>query len=182
MDYSIQLQKLQFLNPLVHVYSFQLVRMCIIIIRKHQDSNKRDVVVVVLFFFLTILMHYKSLILEQLLEIKHSTLSCTTLQHRHIHFIAQYIFKRLNHLRLLSRLTRIRVQYPSDWSMHESNASGKLINIAIIRLTNRFFIILTKIGIDWSGFKATHASQYYTERVKIRRKYIKLSLAADVLQ
>ncbi len=49
------------------------------------------------------------------------------------------------------------------------------------------FIILTKIGqlfvgIDSSGFKATHASQYYTERTKLRRKYIKLSLAADVLQ
>ena len=48
------------------------------------------------------------------------------------------------------------------------------------------FIILTKIGqlfvgIDSSGFKTTHASQYYTERVKLR-KYIKLSLAADVLQ
>jgi hypothetical protein len=42
------------------------------------------------------------------------------------------------------------------------------------------FIILTKIGqlfigIDSSGFKATHASQYYTERTKLtrrRRKYI----------
>jgi Transposase DDE domain len=51
------------------------------------------------------------------------------------------------------------------------------------------FIILTKIGqlfigIDSSGFKATHASQYYTERAKPtrRRKYIKLSLTADVLQ
>ena len=53
------------------------------------------------------------------------------------------------------------------------------------------FIILTKIGqlfvgIDSSGFKATHASQYYTERAKLtrrrRRKYIKLSLTADVLQ
>ena len=52
------------------------------------------------------------------------------------------------------------------------------------------FIILTKIGqlfigIDSSGFKATHASQYYTERAKLtrrRRKYIKLSLTADVVQ
>src|SRR5438067_7314956 len=49
------------------------------------------------------------------------------------------------------------------------------------------FIILTKIGqlfvgIDSYGFKATHASQYYAERIKLRRKYIKLSLAADVLQ
>ena len=51
------------------------------------------------------------------------------------------------------------------------------------------FIILTKIGqlfigIDSSGFKATHASQYYTERAKLtrRRKYIKLSLTADLVQ
>jgi hypothetical protein len=52
------------------------------------------------------------------------------------------------------------------------------------------FIILTKIGqlfigIDSSGFKATHASQYYAERAKLtrrRRKYIKLSLTADVVQ
>ena len=54
------------------------------------------------------------------------------------------------------------------------------------------FIVLTKIGqlfvgIDSSGFKATHASQYYAERIKKlrrRRRYIiKLSLAAaaDVL-
>ena len=41
------------------------------------------------------------------------------------------------------------------------------------------------IGIDSSGFKATHVSQYYTERAKLtrRRKYIsKLSLTADVVQ
>ncbi|MGC2684304.1 MAG: hypothetical protein WA323_20780 [Candidatus Nitrosopolaris sp.] len=55
-------------------------------------------------------------------------------------------------------------------------------------MLHKLFIILTKIGqlfvgIDSSGFKATHASQYYTERAKLRRrKYIKLSLAADVLQ
>ena len=47
------------------------------------------------------------------------------------------------------------------------------------------FIILTKIGqlfvgIDSSGFKATPASQYYKERVKLSRKYIKLSLDSDV--
>ncbi|MDP9288319.1 MAG: hypothetical protein M3P08_08990 [Thermoproteota archaeon] len=49
------------------------------------------------------------------------------------------------------------------------------------------FIILTKIGqlfvgIDSSGFKAIHASQYSVERAKLRRRYIKISLAADVLQ
>src|SRR5919198_2605499 len=49
------------------------------------------------------------------------------------------------------------------------------------------FIILTKIGqlfigIDSTGFKITHASQYYSERVRLRRKYIKLYLTAYVLQ
>jgi hypothetical protein len=52
------------------------------------------------------------------------------------------------------------------------------------------FIVLTNfrllfVRVDSSGFKATHASKYYTERVKLkrrRRKYIKLSLGADVLQ
>ena len=41
------------------------------------------------------------------------------------------------------------------------------------------FIILTKIGqlfigIDSSGFKATHASQYYTERAKLTEKKKKI--------
>ena len=61
------------------------------------------------------------------------------------------------------------------------------INGTLLEKIISSFIILTKIGqlfvgIDSSGFKATHASQYYTERAKLRRKYIKLSLAADVLQ
>ncbi len=41
------------------------------------------------------------------------------------------------------------------------------------------------VGIDSSGFKSTHSSQYYTERAKLRRKkkkkWIKLSIGADVL-
>jgi hypothetical protein len=51
------------------------------------------------------------------------------------------------------------------------------------------FIVLTNIrqifvGVDSSGFKATHASQYYIERAKLKRrtKYIKVSLGADVLK
>jgi hypothetical protein len=38
------------------------------------------------------------------------------------------------------------------------------------------------VGIDSTGFKSTHSSQYYTERSKLRRKWIKLSSGADVLQ
>ena len=39
-------------------------------------------------------------------------------------------------------------------------------------------------GIDSTGFKITHASQYNTERKRTaaRRKYAKLSFGADVLQ
>jgi hypothetical protein len=49
------------------------------------------------------------------------------------------------------------------------------------------FITLTDIRqvfvrIDSSGLKATHASQYYTERANLRRKYIKLSLGTDLLK
>jgi hypothetical protein len=33
-----------------------------------------------------------------------------------------------------------------------------------------------------SVFSITHASQYYVDRTKIRKKYIKLSIGADVLQ
>lgn len=39
-------------------------------------------------------------------------------------------------------------------------------------------------GIDSSGFKSTHSSQYYTERARLRKKkkWIKLSVGADVLK
>ncbi|MBV9176381.1 MAG: hypothetical protein JO297_05035, partial [Nitrososphaeraceae archaeon] len=38
------------------------------------------------------------------------------------------------------------------------------------------------VGIDSTGFNITRASQYYTERTGLRRKYAKLSIGADVLQ
>jgi hypothetical protein len=49
------------------------------------------------------------------------------------------------------------------------------------------FITLTDIrqvfvGVDSSGLNATHASQYYTDRANLKRKYIKLSLGADLLK
>lgn len=38
------------------------------------------------------------------------------------------------------------------------------------------------VGIDSTGFKITHASQYYSDRIGLRRKYAKLSIGADVLR
>jgi hypothetical protein len=49
--------------------------------------------------------------------------------------------------------------------------------IALINVNHIFF------GIDSSGFKSTHSSRYYTERTRLRkRKWIKLSVGADVLK
>src|ERR687887_2445505 len=56
------------------------------------------------------------------------------------------------------------------------------------RIISSFILLLSNIrrlfiGIDSTGFKMTHASQYYTERTGFRRrKYVKLSIGADVLQ
>ena len=55
------------------------------------------------------------------------------------------------------------------------------------RMISSFIIIIGKVnhiffGIDSSGFKSTHSSQYYTERAKLRKKWIKLSVGADVLK
>jgi hypothetical protein len=49
------------------------------------------------------------------------------------------------------------------------------------------FILLTTVkqiffGIDSSGFKPTYASQYYTERSGLGKKWIKLSVGADMLK
>ena len=55
------------------------------------------------------------------------------------------------------------------------------------KIISSFILLLTNIrkiftGIDSTGFKITHASQYYTEQTGTRRKYAKLSIGADVLQ
>jgi len=57
----------------------------------------------------------------------------------------------------------------------------------ILERTLSSFILLTTIkqiffGIDSSGFKPTQASQYYTERSRLRKKWIKLSFGTDRLK
>lgn len=42
--------------------------------------------------------------------------------------------------------------------------------ILLLNYIHRLFI-----GIDSSGFKLTNASQYYTDKAKLRKKYLKLS-------
>ena len=55
---------------------------------------------------------------------------------------------------------------------------GKIISSFILFTSTRHIFT----GIDATGFKITHASEYYTNRAKLRKKYAKLSIGADVLK
>ena len=55
---------------------------------------------------------------------------------------------------------------------------GKIISSFILFTDTRHIFA----GIDSTGFKITNASEYYTSRAKLRKKYAKLSIGADVLQ
>ena len=64
--------------------------------------------------------------------------------------------------------------------------SSRINGTLLEKIISSFILLLTNIrkiftGIDSTGFKITHASQYYTERTGLRRKYAKLSIGADVL-
>ena len=61
------------------------------------------------------------------------------------------------------------------------------INNSLLEKIISSFIVISRTkhifaGIDSTGFKITHASQYYTDRTELRRKYAKLSIGVDVLQ
>ena len=61
------------------------------------------------------------------------------------------------------------------------------INTVLLERIISYFILSTGTrhifaGIDSTGFKLTRASEYYTDRAKLRKKYAKLSIGADVLK
>jgi hypothetical protein len=63
--------------------------------------------------------------------------------------------------------------------------TDRIAGTILSRIISSFIVILINIkriffGIDSSGFKSTGSSQYYIERAKLRRKWIKLSIGADV--
>ena len=64
-----------------------------------------------------------------------------------------------------------------------ARASG----ITLERIISSFILFFTNFrkiftGLDSSGFKSTHSSQYYAERTRLRKKWIKLSIGADLLK
>jgi hypothetical protein len=83
-------------------------------------------------------------------------------------------------LRLFLQLSRI--PHYTTLQKFTDRINTKLLNkiiSSIILLTGTRHIFT---GIDATGFKLTHASEYYTSRAKLRKKYVKLSIGADVLQ
>ena len=85
------------------------------------------------------------------------------------------------YLRMFMQLSNI--PHYTTLQKFAARVSGTILE----KLISSFILLLTNIrkiftGIDSTGFKITHASQYYTERTGLRRKYVKLSLGADVLQ
>jgi hypothetical protein len=65
--------------------------------------------------------------------------------------------------------------------------TDRIVGTILERMISSFIVLLINVkqiffGIDSSGFKSTRSSQYYTERAKLRRKWINLSIGADVLK
>jgi hypothetical protein len=67
--------------------------------------------------------------------------------------------------------------------------TDRIVGTVLQRMITCFIALLINVNhiffrIDSSGFKSTHSSQYYTERARLRKKkkWIKLSIGADVLK
>ena len=86
------------------------------------------------------------------------------------------------YLRIFMKLSHISPHYTTLQKFTEringTSLLWKIISSFILFLNiNRLFT-----GIrDSSGFKTTNASQYYTYKAKIPKKYVKLSVSADML-
>jgi len=82
------------------------------------------------------------------------------------------IFMKLSHIPHYTALQKFTER------INGTSLLWKIISSFILLLSyiNRLFI-----GIDSSGFKVTNASHYYTDKAKLRNKYLKLSLSADLL-
>jgi hypothetical protein len=82
------------------------------------------------------------------------------------------------YLRIFLQLSRI----PHYTTLQKFNDR---INFMMLGKIISSFILITDTGhiftgIDATGFKITHISEYYTSRAKLRKKYAKRSIGADV--
>ena len=81
------------------------------------------------------------------------------------------IFMKLSHIPHYTTLQKFAARI-------NGTMLAKIISsfILLLNYIHRLFI-----GIDSSGFKTTNTSQYYTDKVKTRKKYVKLSVSAEML-
>jgi hypothetical protein len=83
----------------------------------------------------------------------------------------------------------LQLSHIPHYLYYTSEIASRINSTLLVKIISSFFILLLKninnrlfVGIiDASGFKLTNSSQYYTDRAKLRKKYLKLSLAADVV-
>lgn len=114
----------------------------------------------------------------------------TVLQHIVLLTIRQYESKsyrmftewlvEAHYVRIFTQLSRI----PHFTTLQKF--ADRINNVLLGKIISSFIVFTGRRqifgGIDSTGFKLTHASQHYTERVKLSRMYAKLSIGADVLQ
>jgi hypothetical protein len=81
------------------------------------------------------------------------------------------IFMKLSHIPHYTTLQKFAARVSG--TMLEKIISSFVVLLSNIR---RLFI-----GIDSSGFKLSNASQYYTDKVNLHKKYLKLSTGVEVL-
>ena len=93
----------------------------------------------------------------------------------------EWLVEEAYYLRMFLQLSH--VPHYTTLQKFSSRINGTLLE----KIISSFILLLANTrkiftGIDSTGFKITHASQYYyTERTATRRKYAKLSIGADVL-
>ena len=85
------------------------------------------------------------------------------------------------YLRMFMQLSNI--PHYTTLQKFAARVSGTILE----KIISSFILLLTNIrkiftGIDSSEFKSTHSSQYYAERTRLRKKWIKLSIGADILK
>ena len=79
------------------------------------------------------------------------------------------------------------VTYSALYYSSEQKFAATISGTVLGRIISSFTLLLSNIRrlfigiIDSSGFKLSNASQYYTDKVNLHKKYLKLSTGVEVL-
>ena len=125
-----------------------------------------------------------------------------------LHQKSNHVFTAWQHTRSITSIKTIwkeKLSYVCrlvGWSLLSKNFYGPITHTILYTTLQKFASRITKtvlekiiysfillhsniirwlfIGIDSSGFKVTNASQYYIDKANLRKKYLKLSVSADI--